>query len=298
MEIRLSEWFQNMVEETGIKDIVFSGGVANNVKANKKIVELDCVNSLFVPPAPGDENLSIGAAFKALYNHAGPKKAQELIFSEKNAYWGNKIDTDDLYKFTNDPFILKNYHHNEDFHLSLTAEIIAGGNVVAICIGKMEFGSRALGHRSLIADPSNPASAKKINDIIKKRDFWMPFAPSILDECFDDYVINLKEMDSLFMTSSFDTTEEGRAHLKAAIHPYDHTVRPHRVLEANCPVYYKLIKEFKKKTGIGALLNTSLNLHGKPIVMNPSDLLKEIIKEKSIFLKYILIENNMYIRKE
>ena len=124
----------------------------------------------------------------------------------------------------------------------------------------------------------------------------MPFTPSVMDECYDDYIINPKEIDSSFMTITFDTTELGRSHLKAAVHPYDYTARPQKVTKEACPVYYQLIQKFKEISGIGALLNTSLNIHGRPIVAQPTDLLNEILKE-GIPLKYILIDKNFYMRK-
>jgi len=126
----------------------------------------------------------------------------------------------------------------------------------------------------------------------------MPFTPSVMDECYDDYIINPKEIDSSFMTITFDTTELGRSHLKAAVHPYDYTARPQNVTKETCPTYYQLIQEFKEISGVGALLNTSLNIHGKPIVMNPIDLLNEILLNQNIPLNYILIDSTFYVRRE
>ena len=297
VEIRLAEWFRNIVGETGIGKIVFSGGVANNVKANKGFLELDCVESLFVPPGPGDESLSIGAAYGALYDEIGPPAAGDRIGAPKNAYWGNHVDEDDHCRFREHPLVRHNYEVLEDCQPDQVAGWIASGEVVALCFGAMEFGSRALGHRSLIADPSRPDAARRINDLIKKRDFWMPFAPSMLAECAADYIVNPKKLDSPYMTLSFDTTPLGRDHLRAAVHPYDHTVRPQFVNRDTCPRYYALLEAFRRKTGVGAFLNTSLNLHGKPIVMNPTDLLEEILMQGSIPLNCILIDNTLYVRQ-
>jgi len=297
VEIRLSEWFENMVRETGIEDFVYCGGVANNVKANKCILELDCVNSLFVPPGPGDESLSIGAAFCYIYDKIGSQKALDVIRPARHAYWGCTIDADDNEIFKNHEFVKKHYERIDDIDLDDIANLIAKGEVIALCHDKMEFGPRALGHRSLVADPSNTESVRKINDLIKKRDFWMPFTPSIIDKCYDDYVVNSKHIDSSYMTITCDATELGSIHLKAAMHPYDYTVRPQRVYKKTCPIYYELISAFHRLTGIGALLNTSLNIHGKPIVMNPTDLLNEILMVGNIPLKYVLIDNSLYVRK-
>ena len=100
----------------------------------------------------------------------------------------------------------------------------------------------------------------------KNRDFWMPFTPSIKFERKDDYLINPKGLDSPYMTIAFDSTPLARSHLVAAIHPYDKTVRPQLVKRHNNPLYYDLINEFENITGVGALLNTSFNLHGEPVV--------------------------------
>lgn len=297
VEIRLVQWFQNIIKETKINDIVFTGGVANNVKANKRLTELDSVKSLFVPFGPGDESLSIGAAYCAIYDKLGAEKARDMIFSSSDAYLGGNVDVADHESFKKDPFILENYDRVDNCDLSLVASVIAKGEIVALCHGKMEFGSRALGHRSLVADPSKPESVRKLNDLIKKRDFWMPFTPSVLDGSYDDYVINPKDIDSSYMTTTFDSTELGRAHLRGAVHPYDYTVRPQKVSSDICSMYYQLISEFKKITGIGALLNTSLNIHGKPIVMNPTDLLNEILLSGDIPLKFIYIEGSFYMSK-
>ena len=296
-EIRLAEWFRNIVGETGIGKIAYSGGVANNVKANKGLVGLDCVESLFVPAGPGDESLSIGAAYCALYDEAGAGVAREQIAAPQNAYWGNCVDSNDHARFRAHPFVQEHYAVVEDCQPERLADLIASGEVVALCFGSMEFGSRALGHRSLVTDPSRPDSARRINDLIKKRDFWMPFAPSILAECGADYVVNPKGLDSPYMTLSFDTTPLGRDHLRAAVHPYDHTVRPQFVHAGTCPRYHALLQAFRTKTGVGALLNTSLNIHGKPIVMNPTDLLEEILLQGDIPLNCILIDNTFYVRR-
>ena len=162
----------------------------------------------------------------------------------------------------------------------------------------MEFGQRALGHRSILSDPSNLQSVYKINSAIKKRDFWMPFTPSVLDNCQKKYFINKKKINCDFMTMSFDTTEIGKKHLKAAIHPYDGTIRPQVVSKKTCNDYYNLISEFKKITGIGALLNTSLNVHDKPIICQPMDLINELLNNKNTIANFIFVEGYLFINKK
>ena len=161
----------------------------------------------------------------------------------------------------------------------------------------MEFGQRALGHRSILCDPSNIETVYKINSAIKKRDFWMPFTPSVLDSFKNKYFKNPKKINCDFMTMSFDTTTFGKKHLRAAIHPYNNTIRPQIVSKNTCKDYFRLINEFKKLTGIGALLNTSLNVHDKPIICQPMDLIKELLNNKDNLVDFIFIEDTLFVKK-
>ncbi|MDB2494470.1 hypothetical protein N9W82_01730, partial [Candidatus Pelagibacter bacterium] len=126
-------------------------------------------------------------------------------------------------------------------------------------------------NRSILCDPRYFSNINKINAKIKKRDFWMPFTPTILDKDFDKYIDNPKKLDARFMSMAFNTTAEGKKCLGAAIHPADFTARPQKLEKKDNESYYELIKEFKKLSGVGALLNTSLNLHGLPIVRTVKD---------------------------
>ena len=297
VEIRLVEWFKNISKETNCNHFIFSGGVANNVKANKILLEQKFVKSLYIPPGPGDESLSIGAAYAAMVSKKGLSKTAKLVNKIENAYWGPDLDDKEILKFKLHPLIKKNFIQIKDKHFKRTSTILAQGEILFFCYGRMEFGQRALGHRSILCDPSKFESIKKINTTIKKRDFWMPFTPSILKKFSRKYVINPKNISSNFMTTCYDTTEIGRTHLKAAIHPYDFTVRPQIVTKKTCPVYYKLIEEFYKKTGIGGLLNTSLNIHDKPIVCQPLDIVNEILINNNKAINYIYVQDTLYKRK-
>jgi len=128
-----------------------------------------------------------------------------------------------------------------------------------------------LGNRSILADPRNPDTVRKINAAIKFRDFWMPFTPSILAERESDYIINPKGLKSPFMTMAFDSTKLAQKDLIAALHPADFTIRPQILEEKRNPEYYAIIKSFEKLTKVGGLLNTSFNLHGDPIVLGPKE---------------------------
>ena len=162
----------------------------------------------------------------------------------------------------------------------------------------MEFGQRALGHRSFVCDPSNIKAKNRLNDLIKQRDFWMPFTPSILSENFSKYVKAQSKLCNSYMTLSFDTTSLGKKELAAAIHPKDFTIRPQEVTKEACKKYYGLIKKFKKLTGIGALLNTSLNIHEKPIIMDPNDIISDFMEKKNIFVDNIYVHNTLFSIKK
>ena len=266
-EVLLTEWISNGIKETGIGNIVMSGGVAQNIKANKLIAELDGVNQVFIPPGPGDESISIGAAFLELVKN-GMQVSD--IKSPSDGYFGPSHSEDSVKQA-----IDKNAKPDWSVRKvkpSDVAELIANGDVVSrFGVESMEFGARALGNRSIIADPRRPDVIHHINKLVKMRDFWMPFAPSILAERENDYMINPKGIDGRFMAVGFDSTELAKEHLPAGLHPFDRSARPQIVHKEDNPSYHALIKAFEDLTGVGALMNTSFNIHGEPIVGTPDD---------------------------
>lgn len=294
----LVKWFKNIFLKTKIKNFVFSGGVANNIKANQKINEQKFVNNFFVPPGPGDENLSIGAAFTMIYEKLGYQKANNYIKKINHAYLAYEVDEKDLEKFIKNKYIKKHYQFTKDENFKLTAKKIKKGEIVALCIDKMEFGPRALGHRSFVCDPSNLIAKEKLNELIKQRDFWMPFTPSILDENFTKYVKSKKNFCNKFMTLSYNSTRIAQKDLVAAIHPKDLTIRPQMIKSTDSKKYFNLVKEFKKISGIGALLNTSLNIHEKPVILQPTDIVEDFIKTKKILIDNIYVHNTLFSIKK
>ena len=166
---------------------------------------------------------------------------------------------------------MKKYNVKNKVTSKQIAVELAKGKVIARCSGNMEFGLRSLGNRSILCDPRYYKNIDLINRKIKKRDFWMPFTPTILDVDEKKFIINPKNFKSKFMSMAFRTTKFAHKNLQAAIHPADFTARPQILSKKDNLEYYNIINEFKKITGVGALLNTSLNLHGLPIVMNVKD---------------------------
>ncbi len=261
----LVDWIFNGVEQTGIGNLVLSGGVAQNIKANKLISELENVKQLFVPPGPGDESISIGAAYLELFNQGASINEVE---SPSHGYFGPRFQESEVKKAIK-VLDKKEYTVNKTTDEEV-AKLLAQGDVVArFSTESMEFGARALGNRSIIADPRRPDVIHHINKLVKMRDFWMPFAPSILAEREQDYMINPKGIDGRFMAVGFDSSELAKEHIPAGLHPFDKTARPQIVHKEDNPRYHSLIKAFEDHTGVGAVMNTSFNIHGEPIVGTP-----------------------------
>ena len=260
----LVELFRRCYEETGVKNFIFSGGVAMNVKANKLIGELDFVDDLFVAGSSSDESQSIGACYFVNYLNGVENKPLE------NLYLGAEISSEEVRDYFKANKIYEKYKVSEVSNDEL-AKLLADGEIIARVVGRMEFGARALGNRSILANPSNPEAVKKINEMIKDRDFWMPFAATILDTFVDRYLENPKNFESRYMAIAMDTKKEHLSEIKAGTHPYDETVRPQILSRDQNENYYDLMEKFSRITGIGALLNTSFNLHGFPMVCTIGD---------------------------
>lgn len=265
----VSEWVRNCIRATGIRKIALSGGLFMNVKLNKVILELPEVEELFVFPSCGDETNAIGAAYHTYATHESYRTMQPV----RDLYLGPEYD-DEQIKQTIEAYPFKNQVSTKHINSieEVVAEMLAEGQIVARFNGREEFGARALGNRSIMADPSKPEVIKVINDAIKSRDFWMPFAPSLLDRCESDYCINPKNFRAPYMIMAFDSTNLVNEY-RAACHPYDLTLRPQVVYQDWNPSYYKVISAFERMTGRGIVLNTSFNLHGYPIVSFPKDAL-------------------------
>jgi carbamoyltransferase len=287
----MTQWVVNSLKQFGLERIVLSGGLALNIKVNKAISEIEQVNEIFVPSAGGDESQSIGSALYLMNKFGNGQEFHEPTHD----YHGPSIDDSSLTDLIEEFNLEKDFEVRHNISNLEIAEFLRDDLIVGRCAGRSEFGPRALGNRSILANPSNIENLKKINTQIKYRDFWMPFTPSILTERISDYIENPKELKSPFMTIGFDSTVLAQRDLVAAIHPSDQTVRPQFVDKENNPEYYDLIKKFESLTGIGGLLNTSMNLHGEPIVSNSHDAIHTLINSE---LDILIINKTAIIRRK
>jgi len=258
----LVNWFSSAISEYNANSVVFSGGVSMNVKANMKISQIPKIEKFFVCGAGTDETLPIGTCYHWAEMNGIQPKPLDTLYLGSNAVYDEK-DVSSLSQYT-----IKKFNSEEQI-----LEQILENKIIAVCRGRMEMGQRALGNRSIIADPRTRFNVEKINNSIKKRDFWMPFAPVILSEYQDVLIENPKGVDSPFMTITFET-KNGKNKFPAAVHQADGTTRAQLLKKEQNPILWNLIFKFYEKTGIPALLNTSFNLHGEPIVRTIQDALR------------------------
>ena len=266
-------WVRAAIRETGVHDLLLSGGVFMNVTINKSIALLPEVQSLNIFPSCGDETNSIGAAFAV---HAELKMEHPCF----NRFTLGPHADDDMDELERDYGDRCQFEQTADVARK-TAELLASGKIVGRCDGPMEFGARALGNRSVLADPRTPNVVEKINATIKQRDFWMPFAPAILAEDLDKYVVVPKSLPkdnpSPYMMIVMDSREEHRDDMAATLHPFDKSARVQVVDRHLYSEFHSLLTAFKAITGRSCLLNTSFNIHGHPIVRTAREALDILV---------------------
>jgi len=262
LEETLIEWVTNNIKKYNVKDIILSGGVAQNIKAMQALLKSDSINSIWTGPISGDGSLAIGAVWSA-----AKKFSSDKILGLETIYLGTimkEVDLDFVINGISDKYKVIAKYNAKD-----VAKWINKGFIIARCEGKMEFGQRALGNRSILADPRHIDTVEIINQKIKYRDFWMPFTPTICYENCKNYLVNDRNIYSPWMTVAFDLKEGLAKKLPAVVHPADKTCRPQMLKREDNPDYYDIIKEFEKLSGHPVLLNTSFNLHGDAIVETP-----------------------------
>lgn len=273
------EWINNCIKEYGIRDISFSGGFFMNTKLIYKLQNCASINNIHVHYAPGDESLSIGSCLALLSDFQIPD-----FNTARVPYLGREYTHCEIRN------ILKQtkFYYDECSIHSL-AKYLYDGKPIAIFTGRCEFGPRALGHRSIFARLDVEGIVDLINNQIKNRDFWMPFAPIILEEDLLDCSSNdfSRFNTPEYMTTCFDILPDCRKKLFAGIHPKDNTARVQVVSPTTDDQFLRtLLLEYKKLNGIGALLNTSFNIHGEPIVYSPQDAI-DVFERSGLEMMYM-----------
>jgi carbamoyltransferase len=251
-------------ERTGCRNLCLSGGVALNSKANGKITASGLVDHLFVQPASGDDGVCLGAAL-APYLDGGGKLP---IHKMRHAYLGSESLDAEIEK-TLETYKLRATRVADPAQTA--AQMLASGKILGWFQGRMEFGPRALGSRSILADPRDPEMTVKVNNAVKFREWWRPFAPSLLAEVVGEYLESAT--DSPFMALTAQVKPEKRGVIPAVTH-VDGSARPQTVEREVNPLYWRLIHQFGERTGVPVVMNTSFNLRGEPIVCTPSDAIR------------------------
>jgi carbamoyltransferase len=246
---------------TGSRKLCLAGGVALNCKANGELLRSGLIDDIYVQPAAGDDGACIGAAY-AVYHELGLPLPQHVI---GHSYLGSASTNEEIEQ------VLKVYklpYRKVEAPPRVAAELLAKNHLVGWFQGRMEFGPRALGNRSILSDPRSAENRDRVNDAVKFRETWRPFAPSVLRERAGDYFIGCKE--SPYMILSY-WADKARAHQIPAVVHVDGSCRVQTVERATNPRYYALIEEFGRLTGVPVVMNTSFNLKGDPIVCSPKD---------------------------
>jgi carbamoyltransferase len=249
------------IEKTSFDKITIGGGVGLNVKMNSRLLDLPGVSDVWANPLCSDGGAAVGAALLAEYKATGtrPKPLARLN------YGNTESDIESVLKSS------KVAYRRSDDIATDTAKLVADGYVVGWFQGAMEAGPRALGQRSILADPRDISSRDKVNAVIKFREYWRPFCPSMLAERAPDYLA--RYTNAPFMIIAFPATDKLKHDAPAVVH-VDGTARVQLVEKDVLPDYHRLISEFERLTGVGVLLNTSFNVKGEPVVCTVRDALR------------------------
>jgi len=283
LEIEMTRFVKHWIDITDIGDICLAGGIFENVKLNQRIHELEKVDNVYIFPNMSDGGLSTGAALYA----AGAKPG-----TITNVFWGPKISENEIIEVIKESGFAYEEPENP---ADAVADLLVKGEIVCRFDGAMEFGPRALGHRSVLSEATDPKVNDWLNDKLMRSEF-MPFAPAVLDEDAKKCFLNIKgaEHTARFMNICFDCTDELSIKCPGVVH-VDGTARPQLVHREEDPVYYEIIRRYRDKTGLKAIINTSYNMHEEPIVATPKQALKAF---KQGQFKYLLMGRWLIFGKE
>lgn len=269
-------------EKTGLANVAVAGGVFANVKFNQRVHELPGVQRFFVHPAMDDSGLSVGSALAAAAEQGDPRRLMQPL---PHVYLGPEYSEQQLAQAAASANCTAVYH--EHIHEAI-AQLLAQGHVVARFTGRMEYGPRALGHRTILYQTADPTVNDWLNERLQRTEF-MPFAPATLVEHAADCYEGLAgaEDPARFMTITFNCTPRMRAESAGVVH-VDGTARPQLVDAQTAPDFYQILQAYHRQTGVPSLINTSFNMHGEPIVCSPQDAVRSFLDGR---LDYLALGN-------
>jgi carbamoyltransferase len=293
LEVIMLKMVNHVHKKTGMKNLCLGGGVALNGVANYRILKEGPFESVHIPPSPGDGGSAIGCAQYLYYIH---KKQRRIIVQDhakriqENIYVGPSFSNDEIKSFLEENDIDYEYHEREKL-LETTANLISEQNIVGWYQGKMEWGPRALGNRSILADPRDGKMKDILNEKIKHREPFRPFAPSILEEYVSEYFDIDVTSPYMLLVAPVKKPEK----IPAVTH-VDGTGRLQTVSKEANPLYYDLINKFYKITEVPVIVNTSMNVMGEPIVTSPEEAFKMWARtdmDNLVMGNYLISENSI-----
>jgi carbamoyltransferase len=264
LEQAVFELVREGVRLTGSRRLCLAGGVAMNSKANGRLLASGLIDEIFVQPAATDDGTAIGAAIAA----HGKLGVDLPRYRLDDVYLGPEFDQAEIDRTLTTYKLRSERMPNV---AQITARALAEGKIVGWFQGRMEFGPRALGNRSILADPRRVEMRDRVNEVVKFREAWRPFAPSVVEEAAGEYFDGC--VDAPYMIVTFDVRPEKRPVIPAVTHA-DNTARVQTVSRRTNPRYWELIDAFGRITGVPVLMNTSFNLKGEPIVCTPKDAIR------------------------
>ncbi len=267
------DYITDAVKKTGIKNVALSGGVFSNVKVNQRIAELDCVDGIYIHPNMGDGGLTVGSAYYAWAEDKIKEGEKSNPTFLPNVYLGPNFKESEIEEEIKKSGL--RYEKYEEVEKEI-AKLIHGNKIVGRFAGRMEYGPRALGNRSILAAPIDKTINDWLNERLKRTEF-MPFAPSILEE--DSHLFykgwNKEHYAARFMTVTYDVSKEQGDKVPAVTH-IDYTARPQVVRKEDNLSYHKIISAYKELSGLPVVINTSFNMHEEPIVCTPNDAIRSL----------------------
>jgi carbamoyltransferase len=287
LEELICEAVEKLLRITGTRSVAVAGGIFANVRLNRALIETTRAERIFIFPAMGDEGLPVGACLIYLHQRDGASAWQRRRHLLDDVYLGRSYDD----KFAASSAIYPQVVRDGGDNIGKAVDALVAGKVVAIYTGRMEYGPRALGNRSILASPV----AREINDSINKRldrSEFMPFAPAVLDQ-YAAKVFDIHEGNSYaarFMTITCAVHPSWRERIAAVVH-VDGSARPQIVRERDNPLYFRVLSRFHERTGLPVLVNTSFNVHEEPIIDTPDQALRALVDRR---VDYILTPDSLY----